>query len=412
MTEEENDLLTQVGPGTPCGSLMRRYWQPASLSEELPQGGAPVPVRLLGEDLVLFRDDQGRPGLLDIHCSHRGADLSYGRVEDGGLRCIYHGWLYDRQGRCLDQPGEPGGGEHKDSIRHTAYPCEEQAGVIFAYLGPGEPPLLPQYDFLTLPDNQVAVNKLYHECNYLQGNEGNIDLIHVPFLHYSKRDLAEGQTELSGRGAFPGMETCEAELVDVGLRIGRIRKLDSGKTYIRVATFVLPDFTVVPGGYPNWHVPMDDTHHWKYTFTIDREKPLDMKMIQERRSQMTDDYKPVRNMTNRYMQDRASMKAESYSGIGVNFQIQDVCATEGMGAIQDRTQEHMEASDAPIVVSRKVLLKAIQDVQEGHDPPGVVRDPGKNRFPSIIGTNGVIPEGTNWKSYCKTLEVERGDHQP
>ena len=146
ITQEENDLLTRVDPGTPAGALLRRYWQPVALSQELPEGGAPVPVRLLGEDLVLFRDDQERLGLLGLHCAHRGADLSYGRLEDGGLRCIYHGWLYNIHGRCLEQPGEPGGGEHRDQIRQPAYPCEERGGVIFAYLGPGEPPLLPGLD--------------------------------------------------------------------------------------------------------------------------------------------------------------------------------------------------------------------------------------------------------------------------
>jgi len=176
MTEEENELLTRVGSGTPCGELMRRYWLPAALSEELPQGGAPLPVRLLGEDLVLFRDDRGRPGLLGLHCSHRGADLSYGRVEDGGLRCIYHGWLYDIVGRCLDQPGEPGGGEHRDSIRHPAYPCEERAGVVFTYMGPGNPHLFPNYEFLVAPDDRVFAIKLFSECNYWQGNEGDTDL--------------------------------------------------------------------------------------------------------------------------------------------------------------------------------------------------------------------------------------------
>src|SRR3989449_2166510 len=134
LPQTENDLLTQTGPGTPCGELLRRYWQPAALSEELPQGGAPVPIRLLGEDLVMFRDDQGRPGLLGLHCSHRGADLSYGRLEDGGIRCIYHGWLYDIDGRCLEQPGEPASSSFHEKIRHTAYPCVERAGAIFTYL--------------------------------------------------------------------------------------------------------------------------------------------------------------------------------------------------------------------------------------------------------------------------------------
>src|SRR5436305_156782 len=166
VTQLENELLTQTGPGTPCGDLMRRYWQPAALAEELPLGGAPVPLRLLGEDLVLFRDDQGRPGLLGLHCSHRGADLTYGRLEDGGLRCIYHGWLYDINGRCLEQPGEPAGSTFHEKIRHPAYPCVERGGAIFAYLGPGEPPEFPDYEFLGGPSENRKAMKYHHQCNY------------------------------------------------------------------------------------------------------------------------------------------------------------------------------------------------------------------------------------------------------
>src|SRR5204863_7649272 len=151
ISPEENSMLTRTGPGTPGGEMMRHYWHPAALSEELPPAGAPLPIRLLGENLVLFRDDQGRPGLIGLHCSHRGADLSYGRLEDGGLRCIYHGWLYNREGRCLEQPGEPAGSIFHEKIRHTAYPCIERNGAIFAYLGPGEAPEFPNYEFLTAP---------------------------------------------------------------------------------------------------------------------------------------------------------------------------------------------------------------------------------------------------------------------
>src|SRR5436190_24210701 len=143
--QELNALLTQTGPGTPCGELMRRYWQPVALAEELPPSGAPVPVRLLSEDLVLFRDEAGRTGLLGLHCPHRGADLSYGRLEDGGLRCLYHGWLFNRLGRCLEQPGEPAGSTFHTRIQHTAYPCLEAGGMILTYTGPGEPPPLPNY---------------------------------------------------------------------------------------------------------------------------------------------------------------------------------------------------------------------------------------------------------------------------
>src|SRR5213596_3055481 len=148
MLQADNDLITRVGRGTPGGEMQRRYWQPAALAEELPVNGPPVPVRLLGEDLVLFRDSDGRPGLLGLHCSHRGADLSYGRLEDGGIRCIYHGWLYDTQGRCVEQPGEPAGSTFHERIRQTAYPCVERGGLILVYLGPGEAPLPPDHEFL------------------------------------------------------------------------------------------------------------------------------------------------------------------------------------------------------------------------------------------------------------------------
>src|SRR6266540_2584802 len=206
MLQEENELLTRTGPGTPCGELMRRYWQPAALSEELPAGGASLPARLFSEDLVLFRDEAGRPGLLGLHCSHRGADLSYGRLEDGGLRCIYHGWLYDVQGRCLEQPGEPAGSTFHERIRHPAYPCVERGGAIWTYMGGGTSPLFPDYAFLVVPDEQVVATKVYNDCNYLQGNEGNIDLIHLSFLHYNTLREAGGgngssQYTVTGQGA-------------------------------------------------------------------------------------------------------------------------------------------------------------------------------------------------------------------
>src|SRR4026207_1658847 len=174
ISADENQLLTQINPNTPCGELLRRYWQPVALSEELPIGGAPLKVKILGEELVLFRDDQGRLGLIGLHCAHRGTDLSYGRIEDGGLRCLYHGWLYDVCGRVIDQPGEPGGGANKGAIRHLAYPCQGAVGFVFTSMGPGEPPLLPNYEFLTATPEKRTVVKAFYECNYLQANEGNI----------------------------------------------------------------------------------------------------------------------------------------------------------------------------------------------------------------------------------------------
>jgi len=356
--------------------------------------------------------------LLGLHCSHRGADLSYGRLEDGGLRCIYHGWLYDIHGRCLDQPGEPAGGEHRDQIRHPAYPCQERGGVIFAYLGPGEPPLLPNYEFLNVPPAQRFVSKYFQDCNYLQGNEGNLDPTHNNLLHYPSPNLAHtGKKELTtfrgGRGAAPGMQTLDAEVVDFGVRLCDTTRMEEGRKNLRIYHFVMPNFTMFPGplqgkgGYSiNWHVPIDDTHHWKYTFVFDRGKPLDVEMAQERLGVgITPDYHLLQNRSNRYMQDREIMKTQSFSGIE-GFAAQDTFAIEGEGVIQDRTHEHLASSDRIIVAMRKVLSKAIQDVQQGIDPPNVVRRPEQNRYPHLFVYVGVVPEATDWREFCKQLEAE------
>ncbi|HEY2990378.1 MAG TPA: Rieske 2Fe-2S domain-containing protein [Candidatus Binatia bacterium] len=419
MTKEENELLTQTGPGTPCGELMRRYWQPAALSEELPPGAAPLPLKMFSEELVLFRDGQGRPGLLGLHCSHRGADLSYGRLENGGLRCIYHGWLYDINGKVIDTPGEAdAGASFRDSICHKAYPCQERGGVIFAYMGPGKPPLLPNYGYLTVPEDHTFVTKIYQECNYLQANEGNIDLVHLSFLHFNKyKDTggpSVGPVEFSGRGGAPGLETTEADLADFGLRICKIRKVGSDKKYLRMGNFVMPNLSAPPGqfngkeGYLiNWHVPIDDTHHWKYILIFNRERPLDREEQRTSRIELGEGYRPLRNKSNRYLQDRDSMKSETYTGIGLIFQVQDVCVTEGAGAVQDRTQEHLvTSSDAAIVVARKLMLKGIQDVQEGRDPQHVIRDPAANNLSHLFAYSVLVPSDTNWKEYCNQLLAE------
>ncbi len=406
MTAEENQLLTRTGSDTPCGELMRRYWQPAALSEELPPGGAPLPVRLLGEDLVLFRDDQGHPGLLDIHCPHRGADLSYGRLEDNGIRCIYHGWLFDTRGNCLDQPGEPKGGEHKESIRLRSYPCQEQAGVIFAYLGPGETPLLPNYEFLTAPEDHVFATKLFHECNYLQGNEGNIDPVHVSFLHCNLQQ---------GHLVWTTPSVIDAEITDFGVRVIARREAGPDKHYLRVSNFVYPNLSAFASQLPgtngngvsvNWHVPIDDNHHWKYTFIFSRETPLDKEMVRKRRAEVTTDYKPIQNKSNRYMQDRESMKTKSYSGLGFNFQIHDACVTEGMGPIQDRTQEYLGWSDKAVVATRKLLLNAIRDVQEGREAPHVERKPKLDRFAGLVVFSEVMPSSVDWRDYINKADAE------
>jgi phthalate 4,5-dioxygenase oxygenase subunit len=419
MPKEENELLTQTDRGTPCGELIRRYWQPVALAEELPPGGAPLSVRILGEDLVLFRDDQQRIGLLGIHCAHRGTDLSYGRIEDGGLRCLYHGWLYDVHGRCLEQPGEPGGGEHRDQIRQRAYPCKEVAGAIFTYMGPGEPPLIPNYDFLKALPDHLYVSKIFHECNYLQANEGNIDPVHLSYLHrfLEKREESyrgvrgadESHYNLVARNSTP---TIDVELTDFGVRIYTMRQLEADKSYLRVSYFILPNFSAFPGqtggeGYSiNWHVPIDDTRHWKYTFVYSAGAPLQSELLNRERSEIGADYKLMRNEANRFLQDREAMKTKTYAGMGIGFQAHDAFATASQGMIQDRREERLVSSDKAIVAARKLMEKAIRHVQEGKDPPHVIRDAAQNRFPHFMVLSDMIPSASDWRQYARNLEAE------
>jgi phthalate 4,5-dioxygenase oxygenase subunit len=423
ITPEENNLLTQTDPKTPCGELLRRYWQPVALGEELPEGAAPVKVRILGEDLVLFRDDHGRPGLLGLHCSHRGTDLSYGRVEDGGLRCLYHGWLYDICGRVLEQPGEPAGGANRHEIRHRAHPCQEAGGVIFTYMGPGDPPLLPHYEFLNVAPEYRTVIKIHEECNYLQGNEGNIDPVHLSFLHQC---LDEAQ--FAGRRTVPGSSatdnallgediapTIEVEITDYGLRIYTSRDAGREKRYLRVTNFVMPNLSVFGGssvdhGYSiHWHVPIDDTSHWKYIFAFSRQKPLDNFMRTRSRAELTADYRLTRNGANRYQQDRTAMKTQTFTGMGLNFQAHDAFATESQGPVQDRTAEHLVTSDKAIVAARKLLLNAMKDTGDGRDPQHVIRDPKANQLWHLQAMSEVIPISADVRRHIqeRIAEVQR-----
>jgi phenylpropionate dioxygenase-like ring-hydroxylating dioxygenase large terminal subunit len=412
ISREENQLLTQTNTGTPCGELLRRYWQPVALSEEIKSDGAPLAVTLMNEELVVFRDEQGRVGVLDAHCCHRGADLSYGRIEDGGLRCIYHGWLFDVNGKILNQPGEPNGGEHRHEYCQPSYPCREMGGVILTYIGPGEAPLLPNYEFFHVPAEQRFVSKIYHECNYLQSNEGNIDPVHLSFLHRNL-ELTEldKQRRVSGSERSPNSlfgadlaPRIEVEVTDFGVRIFTVRDIENDKIYFRTSNFIMPNFSTFPGqtaaeGYSvNWHVPIDDYSHWKFVIVFSRVRALDRAVMLRGRDELNPDYHMIRDKGNRYLQDRASMKNKSFSGIGYNFQAQDACVIEGAGRIQDRTKEHLVSSDKAIVAARKLLLKGIEDVKAGRDPLHVVRDPRANKFSHIAVLSEVAPKGADIRS--------------
>lgn len=418
LTKEQNDLLTHTDRGMPAGELFRRYWQPAALSEELPLGGPPLPVRIMGEDLVLFRDEDGQPGLLGIHCSHRAADLSYGRLEDGGLRCLYHGWLYDIHGNCLEQPGEPAGSDFRNKIHHPSYPCQEAAGVVFTYMGPGEPPLLPAYEFMKVSKEQRWVTKYFHECNYLQGNEGNLDPVHPMYLHRFLPGSSMWQQRVP---VAPGRVTpafistvdedaqpplIEAEETSYGVRLYAF--YDRGeRRFARVSNFIVPNKSAVVGGpvppgdgyLLTWHVPIDDTHHWHYRMAFKRSGPLDQAHAHERASVMTPDYHLAANKGNRYRQNREEMTTQTYSGMGPVFIVQDACVTEGAGPLQNRTDEHLGTIDRGIAAARRMLMRAIRDVQEGSDPPHIARKPEENILEGLFVGEEPVPASMDWATY-------------
>ncbi len=399
LSRQENDLVTRVGPGTPGGEFMRRYWQPIALAEELPLGGSPAAVRLLGEDLALFRDNRNRIGLLGIHCAHRGADLSYGRIEDGGLRCLYHGWLYDTNGRCLQQPGEPEESRFHEKIRQKNYPCKEVGGLILTYMGPGQPPPIPPFEFLEANEDFRYGSKIWHDCNYLQAAEGNIDPAHSTYLH---RQFV--QSESSPKYIWGDLcPIIEAEETPFGVRVYSVRAVPPDKNYVRTTYFVFPSLCAIgtgsADGYTvNWHVPVDDEHHWKYVLIFRRSTPLSKSASAQDRNPVDASYRLDRGKHNRYLQDREEMKSKTFTGMGSSFQAHDLWATEGEGAIEDRTEEHLGYADKAIIVTRKKLLKAILGVQEGEVPP-LTDKASFSCLKELVVRSDLVPRSVDWRRY-------------
>jgi len=414
LVREENELLTRVGPGTAMGQLMRRYWMPALLSEEIPApDGPPVRVRLLGEDLVGFRDSNGRVGLLGEHCAHRGTSLFFGRNEECGLRCIYHGWKYDVNGNVVETPAEPQGSEFGKKLRHTAYPCQEVAGMIFAYLGPREKmSLLPRYEWADFKPEQLFPVKSRLECNYLQGIEGDFDSSHTSFLH-------NNNIQNSARLKRDGAPTLEVENTNYGMRAISIRKFGAEQIYVRTSPYIMPCFSIVPGpptakfeeddlrGFRFW-VPVDDSTTWLYILNM-RKKPLDDDERNALRSWVREDYSRLRNLHNDYLIDRELQRTQLYSGIkSVNAAEQDGCATETMGPIYDRSQEHLGYSDRTIIALRKMLLSAVRDLAEGKEPPHVIHDQRDADFSRLRSLKAVLPVDSDWRKVMEGMGPNDG----
>ena len=400
---DQNDLITLTGPGTVMGDLMRRYWMPALLSEEMPEPDSPpVQVRLMGEELVAFRDSQGRVGLLDEHCAHRGTSLFYGRNEECGLRCIYHGWKYDVEGNVLDTPAEPAESVIRHKVKQLSYPTHEAAGIIFAYLGPIEKkPVFPAYLWTKLPASHTYITKCMQDCNYLQGLEGECDSSHLSFLH--REFSREGDQALY---AFDSAPAYEIEETDFGLRLIATRQAAGGQQYVRVSSFVPPVSCWIPARNKEIHtyIPIDDTHSWRWDFGYfpDREaQPEDI----NRKPEIGPNYRRLRTSANHYLQDREVQRRQTFTGIE-NFLNHDSCATETMGPRFDRSKEHLGVSDKAVIAVRRCLVDAARAFERGKEPAHIVMDERDNDMSHVDTLAEVIPGGIHWRDAFPHLTID------
>ncbi len=419
---EDNERLCRIGPGTPMGALLRRYWLPAALSEELPEpDGAPVRVRILGEDLIAFRDTHGDVGLVSAFCPHRRAPMFFGRNEECGLRCVYHGWKFDRDGTCVDMPSEPPDSAilrqaQDDRVRIEAYPTWEGGGMVWAYLGPPElRPPAPEFEVCRAPATHRTTTKILQECNWVQALEGAIDSVHSGMLHsdtiHDPRLLRNQRCEV------------EFDLEPYGLGGAAIHPLADPRFpepfYARSFHYVMPIHSIRGLKYTRYgeidpaptisgqiYVPIDDHSCWAYSYLYSAvpEIELPQAIVQRRGLPSAEnpppkDYRSPRNIRNDYLIDRQLQKTTSYTGItGMNTQ--DFAVQEGMGgsgAICDRSREHLAHSDQVIIAMRRLLFEGADAVERGEAPRGL--DPAVYR--DVRGTDAMVPEGTTWRTVLR-----------
>src|SRR5712691_10132289 len=440
LSTQDNELLCRVGPGTRMGEFMREYWIPALVSTELPErDGAPVRVRLLGENLIAFRTTSGKVGLIQNHCPHRGASLFFGRNEEEGIRCVYHGWKFDVQGNCVDMPNEPAESDFKNKVKATAYPCVERNGIVLLYLGPRDtPPPLPDGLPNLVADCQVWMR--LQASNWLQALERDIDTVQSFFLHSGH---IRTEQSLPGSDAYFITQQRHGRFVaqehEVGASYAAVRRAEPGTEYWRMGHFLLPFYTMnAPGllGIKNqslaW-VPLDD--HNTMVWTVGRQAPLPPETetiggfkagfvrrdplgkydpygartatgIQPRKFNTTSDwlgrFRPLANKDNDYLIDRDLQKSMgTYSGIP--GMAQDAMAQETMGPIYDRTQERLGTSDVMIIRTRRKLLDCVRAFGRGAPAPGIDR-PDLYRMRS---GGVVVPVGTNGLDAMADLHFDR-----
>jgi phthalate 4,5-dioxygenase oxygenase subunit len=419
ITPEMNERLVRVGPGTPMGEVFRRYWIPALLSEEIAEpDSAPVRVRILGEDLVAFRDSSGEVGLVAAYCAHRLAPLFYGRNEECGIRCVYHGWKFDTQGNCVDMPSEPPYSKFRLRVSIKAYPTYEAGKIIWTYMGPTrEMPAPPNYEWLNCPPEYVRVSKTGEHCNYLQATEGGIDTAHVSFLHND--DLSDRKSLWQG-DKHPVIEVDEQPW---GFTYAGIRNISEAESFVRCYQFFLPAQSHLPGmvdtgtGTATKHpgvgghvwVPIDDENTWVYNrnYRLNEGDPFDPELWPDTGERPGEGYRRIpgtywlmRNKSNDYLIDRDMQRSKTFTGIvGVNTQDYALQSALGGGYIVDRSAEALGSTDQAIQNLRRLLLEAADDVEAGRQPRG--SNPATHN--SHHAAEALIPRGAPWRDLTKEI---------
>jgi phthalate 4,5-dioxygenase oxygenase subunit len=384
MSQPMTDLLVRTGPDTAMGRLLRRYWVPVLLQSEIAEPDCPpVRVKILGEKLLAFRDSDGRAGLVDEFCAHRGVSLFLGRNEECGIRCSYHGWKYDIHGQCVELPSAP---QLAPKMSIKSYPCLERGGIVWAYMGPPDKrPDLPELEWMLLPDDHRFVTKRLQECGYLQAMEGGIDTTHASWVHRYELDAdpmhkhAEANKYIrADRNAVFDVEQAPHGLTFFGRRNG-----EPDTHYWRVTQWIFPWFTLIPPFGPHalgghiW-VPIDDENCWAWSINFLPDRPLPEEELAAMRAgqgihvkYIPGTFRPLANQSNDWLIDRKAQKDKrSFSGVE-GFSIQDASLQESMGRLQDYSREHLVATDKPIVMTRRALYNAAIALAEGVDPPAL-----------------------------------------
>lgn len=429
LSTNDNDALTKVGPGSVMGELMRRYWIPAMLSRELQPDSDTLRIRLLNEDLIAFRDTQGRVGVFAANCPHRGADLFFARNEESGLRCIYHGWKFDITGTCVDMPNEPKDTVFQRKVRQTAYPCLERSGMVWVFMGQGEPPELPDLEWNMLPDDQVYLKMRVQQCNWVQALEGDIDQSHNSFLHTGADQLKPVDTSKEQRqGAvlwrkLDKRPRFHVEDTNYGLLIGAQRNAYEDLDYWRITHFMLPFHTIVgvygdnPSRSARAWVPIDDHTTLVVGALYHPTRALNEDELTTARdtgggagfvgdanfqppsSEPYGAWIPKANRENNYFFDRNLQRTRLFSGIP-EFWAQDGGVQIGMGTIYNRTREHLGTTDRAIIRARKRLLETARALDDNAAPPPGVDDP------TIYGVRGaamLLKKDADWIDACDDM---------